>query len=181
MKKTLTTLAILLVLALCLSVPAFATDATISENAGTDSVDVNGVYVPGTVASKVVSVDLSWGSMSFTYNAASEGEWDEDTHDYVNKTEAEWVCDENANKITVTNHSNTAIEAQFSFLAQSGADVTGSFTNVSGESISNKINLATAEGTPVDRAPTADAYFNISGSISANGALGTITVKVVSK
>lgn len=181
MKRTFATLAVILVLALCLSVPAFAEDAHISNDGGTDTVPVNGVYNPGATASTVVSVDVSWGTMSFTYNGASEGEWDEENHSYINQSEAKWTCEQDANKITVTNHSNTAIEANLSFTAQEGASVTGTFTDAEGADIANKINLRTAEGTAVSEAPKADAYFNVSGTISSNGALGTITVTVVSK
>ena len=57
-----------------------------------------------------VQVDISWGAMSFKYTA---GDWNPDDHSY---DEGAWEPTANdANKITVTNNSNVAVNAGFSF------------------------------------------------------------------
>lgn len=62
----------------------------------------------------VYSVDVSWGSMLFTYQ---QGEWNADSHDYRNDS---WSpADENANKITITNSGDWKVNTNISFSADS--------------------------------------------------------------
>lgn len=62
----------------------------------------------------VYSVDVSWGSMLFTYQ---QGEWDADSHDYRNDS---WSpADGNANKITITNSGDWKVNTNISFSADS--------------------------------------------------------------
>ena len=180
MKRILTTIALVLALALCMGVPAFA--ATVSANNGTDSVDVEGVYNAGSSATEVISVDVSWGSMSFTYNDTVEGAWNEENHEFDGAIEANWTCDTNANKITVTNHSNTAVEAQLTFAKAEGTNIVGAFEEAYGTANDGVMEIATAVDTAPDAAPYVEAKFNITaGSITENATLGTITVKIVNK
>ena len=59
------------------------------------------------------------------------------------------------------------------------AGVIGAFTEASGTENDNILELATAEGTEVENAPTATANFGISGAaIDADKTLGTITVTI---
>lgn len=85
---------------------AFAADITPT---GGDNHDVTANYVAGTDGGTVYGVDISWGSMVFTYTDSSKGTWNAQTHKYENAAEAAWTCDEGANVITVTNHSNAGI------------------------------------------------------------------------
>ena len=179
MKKILT---IVLVIALCVALPAFAAEPDIGADNGTDSVEVNGVYEEGEAAAEIISVDISWGTMVFTYNDTVEGTWDHEQHRFNGTQEANWTCEENANKITVINHSNTAVDANLTFTAAQGPNIVGAFDEASGTEDDNKLELATAVNTAVASAPSADAFFNItSGSIADDATLGTITVKIVSK
>ena len=114
--------------------------------------------------------------MDFTYTGASQGTWNPATHAYEGATEGGWS--DNTPAITVTNHSNVAVNATLSFTANV-TGVVGTFTEASGTENDNILNLATAEGTEVANAPTASANFGISGAaIDADNTLGTITVAI---
>ena len=180
--KKLLAIALTLALALCLAVPAFAAEPDIGTNNGTASVKVNGTYAAGSAADEVISVDVSWGSMSFTYHDTVEGSWNDETHNFDGAVAAHWTCETDANKITVTNHSNTAVEAQLTFVKAENTNIEGSFTETVGTANDGVMEIATAVGTAVSAAPAVEAYFNVTaGSISANGELGTITLKIVNK
>lgn len=139
-------------------------------------ITVNGSFVPGTAADEIISVDVAWEAMDFTYTGASQGTWNPVTHAYDGAIEGGWS--DNTPAITVTNHSNVAVNATLGFTANV-TGVVGTFTEASGTENDNILNLATAEGTEVANAPTATANFGISGAaIDANKALGTITVTI---
>ena len=173
MKKLFATLLAVAMLA-SVSVTAFAAET----NHGTQDTEitVNGSYVSGAAGSSVISVDIEWEAMNFTYSATSEGTWNPATHAYDGQTEGGWS--DNTPAITVTNHSNVAVNATLGFTADV-TGVVGTFTEASGTENDNILNLATAEGTEVANAPTATANFGISGAaIDADKTLGTITVTI---
>ncbi len=191
--KKLFALLLAVMMTATLAVPAFAATAIDGNNAtsaagkdaGDYSIGVNGTYVSGSAADDVISVDISWGAMNFTYTDASQGTWDPETHGYIGATEGGWST--NKPGITVTNHSNVGIEAAFSFTAADGVTTKGSFYASAGEMTSmteltaaeQKFSLATAVGTTTDNAPADTLYFGISGDpISENKSLGNITVKI---
>ncbi|MBQ7364398.1 MAG: hypothetical protein IJW46_02235 [Clostridia bacterium] len=179
MKKIFVILA-LTALFISTAVPVFAAD--ISTNNGNAQVTVNGTYASGTTAAEVISVDVAWGSMSFTYQDTDEGKWNDKTHSYDDVVDAYWSCAADANKITVTNHSNTAVEATLAFTKAEGTNIEGSFTETVGTANDGVMALATAEGTAYAEAPAVSAYFNVNaGSITENGTLGTITLTIVNK
>ena len=139
-------------------------------------ITVNGSFVPGTAADEIISVDVAWEAMDFTYTGASQGTWNPVTHAYEGAIEGGWS--DNTPAITVTNHSNVAVSATLDFTA-SVDGVVGTFTEASGTENDKVLELATAVGTEVENAPTATANFGISGAaIDANKALGTITVTI---
>ena len=173
MKKLFAALLAIIMLA-SMSVTAFA-----EENTGATPTDitVNGTYTPGATADEIISADIAWDAMDFTYTGASQGTWNPATHAYEGATEGGWS--DNTPAITVTNHSNVAINATLDFTpAVDGA--VGTFTEESGTENDNILELATAEGTTLENAPTATANFGISGAaIDADKTLGTITVTIV--
>ena len=137
---------------------------------------VTGVYQAGKAADEKISVDIVWDAMEFTYAAPSQGTWNPAAHAYEGATEGGWS--DNTRTITVTNHSNVAVNATLAFTAAVDG-VVGAFTEASGTENDNILNLATAVGTTVENAPTATANFGISGTaIDANQKLGTITVTI---
>lgn len=172
MKKLL--VIILSVAMLCTaSVAAFAANP-IRSIGGTDSVNVSGTYVPGGATSTVYYVDITWGSMEFTYTDAAEGTWNPQDHTYDNSTAAAWSCADGANKITVTNHSNAPVKATLKYETATGFDaITGTFDK-------GTLSLVTAVGTAKDNAPAETALLTLSGALSKDTAaktkIGTVTV-----
>lgn len=192
MKKIFTPLLAVMMTA-TMSVSVFAATPIDGENAtsaagkdaGDYTIGVNGIYMSGTTASDVISADIAWEAMDFTYTEGSVGTWNPGTHSYSGGTEGGWSTDKAG--ITVTNHSNVGIDAAFSFAANSGVNVTGTFyTKGEGGTYTaitsadaQQLVLASAVGTEVANAPAGTLYFGISGdSISANKALGTVAVKI---
>ena len=174
MKKLFAALLAVAMLA-SMSVTAFAEEATNTGATPTD-ITVNGTYTPGTTADEKISVDITWEAMDFTYSAPSEGAWNPATHAYEGATAGGWS--DNTPAITVTNHSNVAVNATLDFTA-SVADVVGTFTEASGTENDKVLELATAVGTEVGSAPKATASFGIGGAaIDADKTLGTITVAI---
>ena len=161
-----------LALAASMSVTAFAEDsATNDGTAGTD-ITVNGQYQAGAEAAEVISVDIAWDAMDFTYTAPSRGTWNAGTHEYENATTGGWAATNGTNpKITVTNHSNAEITAGFAF--------NGTVDGLNGSFTKTAVVLRSAEGTEVANAPKGETAFSVSGSaIDENKNLGTITVTV---
>lgn len=173
MKKLLTIILSLALLSMA-SVTAFAANPITFED-GSDSADVKGTYVAGSSTAAVYSVDITWGSMEFTYTDASSGVWNPQTHKYDGATAtAGWSCEAGANKITVTNHSNVAVTVQLTYNPDiKYSDITGSFTKA-------LLNLKTAEDTEFSNAPSGSAELTLSGGLSsdtsASTKIGTVTV-----
>lgn len=132
------------------------------------NIEVNGKYVSGGNGTTVISADIAWDDMTFTYTDSAKA-WNAETHEYEEVSEGAWSAD--TKTITVKNHSNTGIKADLEF-SSSAEGVTGEFDKTS-------LSLATAEGTAVSDAPTDSAEFGIGGKgISADEKLGTITVTI---
>lgn len=103
--------------------------------------DVVGNYVAGnTEIEFVYHVDITWGSLEFTYNQGDVGTWDTDTHTYVGCTESGWTCEEDADKITFTNNSNADVHVRLEYIAAEGyEDIGGAFTDEAGDRIQSLI------------------------------------------
>ena len=156
--------------------PTLTENPSTGNGKGKYNIEISGTYTPGAAADEIISVDIAWDAMDFTYTGASQGTWNPVTHTYEGATEGGWS--NNTPAITVTNHSNVAVNATLGFTANV-TGVVGTFTEASGTENDNILNLATAEGTEVANAPTATANFGISGAaIDADKTLGTITVTI---
>lgn len=88
---------------------------------------------------KVVSVNISWGAMEFTFTG---GEWQPETHTY---SEEKWTADEEGgNVITVTNNGEVDVNVTFTY-NKTVSEVEGSFTDESGNAITSPVALAVSE------------------------------------
>lgn len=138
-----------------------------AKNTGGDTeIDVIGKYIKSSSAT-TISVDIAWDDMSFQY-IDGKRTWDPDTHQY-STSDGSWSNEKKA--VSVTNHSNVAVKAEFSF-ASSISGISGSFDH-------NTLELETAVGKAVENAPTASTNFGVSGSkINTDSRLGTITLNI---
>ena len=175
MKKKL---ALVLTLAMVFSLaPLSAYADTITGLGGTASCDVKATYVAGSsggAGTKVYSVDIVWGDMAFTYTEEA-GVWNPATHETTGAGGGIWsVNNTDGNKIKVTNHSNAAVTATFSYAAAP------SYEGISGSFDKTTLNLATAVDTEVSNAPSDTAALTLDGALDSNTAagttIGTITV-----
>ena len=175
MKKKL---ALVLTLAMVFSLaPLSAYADTITGVGGTATHDVTATYVAGSsggAGGTVYSVDIVWGDMAFTYTEGA-GRWDPATHQTTGAGGGVWkATTTDGNKIKVTNHSNAAVTATFSYAAAPGYDsISGSFDKTT-------LNLATAVDTEVSNAPSDTAALTLTGALAStvttSTKIGTITV-----
>ena len=167
--KKLFTLVLAIAMIATMSVSAFAA----TSNGGNTTITVKGTYNGSDAAGDTISVDVAWGEMEFTYTPASQGSWDPATHTYKDATTAGWTA--NGNTITVTNHSDVAITASFTFAKAEGTNVEGSFT-------ADSLDLNRAEAGSALDSQKGEVTFSITGgSIAATTDLGTITVNIAKK
>ena len=150
---------------------------------GSDDKEVKGTYQSG-AADTVYSVEVSWGSMEFTYSEGTQGTWNPGDHSYSGAAGASWSCEADANKVTVVNHSNAPVAMELSFTGTGG--VTGDlYDSAATDGTANTVSiftLPTAEGKPTtDPDLSKSAWLQITGgAISANGTIGSITVTLKS-
>ena len=151
------------------SITAFAQTST-GEDVGTD---VKAKFVDGVETPEVCSVDVSWGSMEFTYSESGKKTWNPETHEYAYNTTSGWSA--NGNNVTVTNHSNKDIDVNVSFNALPEYAET-----ISGEFDKSSFTLKNAVDSKVDNAPKDTVSLNLSGTIDKTltdfTKVGSITV-----
>lgn len=126
-----------------------------------NSTPVKGTYVANVSAETVYSVDINWGSMEFTCTVDKEGTWNPKTHTYDNATPGVWSCEEGANVVTVTNHSNAQVGVSVYFKEEVRPfdGITGTFTN-------SKYTLKSGEGTTYEKADKKSSVLTLEGTIS---------------
>ena len=131
---------------------------------------------------EIVSVEVNWGEMKFTYSPAAKGTWNPANHKYENGQEAKWSC--SGNDITVTSHSNVPLTATLKYTYADGFDgITGKFVNTqNAEFTNNTMDIPTAEGTEVGNPPTVTAYLILDGVLDKNtdndSVSGTVTITI---
>lgn len=174
--KQIFTLALTFLLIFSLvTVTAFA-EPTINTQNGTATKDVTASYISGAGGSVTLySVDITWDSMAFTYREGSGPTWNPEDHTYSSGGAGGWS--NSGNTITVTNHSNAQVTANLDYASETGYEgISGSFGNKS------TMNLATAERTTVEEAPTDTAELSLTGTlnrtVTAPTKIGTITVTI---
>ena len=177
MKKLISLLLAITMIA-AMTLPVFA-EESIGTDGGSANVDVQGVVqYMGSSETQIISVEISWESMTFTYVEGVHYGWDPETHEYAGSFEGYWEDDRS--DITVTNHSNTEVTATFAF--ESWVEtVSGAFTDTSDVHDDGVLMLASAVDKAVEEAPAATATFGVSGSISESAdTIGVITVLIES-
>lgn len=131
---------------------------------------------------EIVSVEVNWGEMKFTYSPVAKGTWNPTNHEYENRQEAKWSC--SGNDITVTSHSNVPLTATLKYTYADGFDgITGKFVNAqNAEFTNNTMDIPTAEGTEVGNPPTVTAYLILDGVLDKNtdndSVSGTVTITI---
>lgn len=165
------------VMVLTMNCNVFAEETAASTDTGSEAgvsssqeIQVYGTYSEMLYAEQIISVDVAWESMIFTYAAGQQGVWNPESHSYQgSKTDAEWI--RNSADITITNHSNVGITANLTF-AQT-ASATGSFGG------KDTVELETAVGTLYSEAPSMVIPFTVNGTMSdGETTLGTITISL---
>ena len=177
MKKILATVLALAMIA-CMSIPAFATSATLDALNEAQTIDIGANYVKTdatTDTTPVYSVNIVWDAISFTFTEAADVKtWNPENLQYevsTNNTNGVWSG--NDATIEITNKSNAGVVVTPSWeKATGGADVV----------ISGAVTLGTAVGAGAEGANAAtEGTITVSKPISGTIAqgitkLGTLTL-----
>lgn len=125
--KKLTSLVLVLVLLFAVGTSVFASSITDTDTG--NSQEVLASYEAGTEDKTVISVEINWNKMSFTYKGASEPVWDAANHQYIGQpSEACWAASDAT--ISITNHSNTILQAAISYTPETAfSDISMHFTD----------------------------------------------------
>ena len=152
---------------MCLTAGATSTDPTH---------DVTGTY-GGSTGKPVYSYEYSFGNMEFKYNAASQGTWNANTHQFEGgESEGGWSAVGKSNEITVWNHSNAEVQVRLTFTPAK----TGMHFGFGEPSFV----LPSAVGTAKDAAPSKTTFVGPMEDCvglsegDANVKLGTVTLSV---
>ena len=169
--KKIVSLLLIVALTLTLGITAVAADATLGQG-GNKEIDVTAKYESSSSTPAVYSVDISWSNMVFVYTQESTKNWNATTHSYETVSQGDW--DHTTATITITNHSNVAVDVNVEYMAVDGTGVTGTMSNASD-------TLAAGEENNYDGAAAMTATLAISGTpsdaVSANGVkIGTLKI-----
>ena len=128
---------------------------TVTDNAGLCTTSIKSVHV------EIVSVDIAWGDMEFTY---SDGIWNSATHTYDG---VGWKPNEtDGNKITVQNSGEAKVSVSYDY-TQADTAVSGIFSG------SSKVSLSAGD--------SASVWLVLKGKPSetmSKKIIGTATVKI---
>lgn len=168
MKKVFTMI-LALVLVLSMSITAFA-----AEN---NSQEVKGTYQATEESSTVYAVDVTWGSMEFTYDVPADV-WNGEEHKYESGGEAQWKHNEGANIVTVTNRSNAAVNVAVTTDTGSSG-ITASVTNSTFQ-LGNAADGATTEiaGTATEGTATITLSGVLADERANKSVIGSVTVTI---
>lgn len=155
-----------LLLTLIVSFSSFA--VTVDENK-TQNINVKARKLVTYDVPDVMSVDIFWGEMEFSYNVG-EKNWNSTTHQYE---EGKHFWTASGNTITIINHSNIPIEYDILFSADTNYDISGSLTNSKG-------TLALAEGRSYNDADKVVSTLSLSGKVDSTNSItvGKVNVKI---
>lgn len=123
-------------------------------------------------SSDVISVDVTWGSMEFTYD---DGTWDNENHKWVNGGWKPSTMD--CNLITVKNYGSADVKIELSYFPKEKYNnLSGSFVDSTNNKVDSLIALNADDGEQ-------KYWFNISGTTKtrwsdAYATIGTITLTI---
>ena len=146
------------------------------------TVKVNGVTGGG----EIYKVEVAWGSLDFEYNLGSENTWDPVSHTNVGAAGPSWTNDNQSATITITNHSNAAVNAE-AYFGTSGTLTSSAngFTATLTDAASSSIEADSAEKYAASNCPkkvvtvTVDLDTDDNTTVTqGNFEIGTITVKI---
>lgn len=100
---------------LALPLAAEETTAALGKTEGDQSIPVRADFISAEVQD-VISVDVVWGDLTFTYTTPDPGVWNAVEHRYDNAVTGGWSTEKT--DITLTNHSNAALLYELSFETQ---------------------------------------------------------------
>lgn len=182
MKKTISSI-LVLVLLVAMSTTVLASSITDTETG--NSQEVLASYEAGVGDKTIISVDIGWNKMSFTYKGASEPVWDAAKHQYVgDATEACWAASDAA--ITITNHSNSILRANISYTPEDAySEIFMCFTDAAPYiGSAHTDDQEDADGNKLGTPCTVTVKVIPDGALSAdttdNTRIGVVTVKVTS-
>ncbi|MDO5425338.1 MAG: hypothetical protein Q4F41_16595 [Eubacteriales bacterium] len=162
-------------LALSVSSVVYAEESVVPSE---DTVAIKATYSEeATTTDTVYYVDVAWGSLEYFYHSGATRTWDTENLIFIETPgEAKWSCDEGADKITVTNHSNTGITASFTYTETNGSGISGSFDKT-------LLSLdSPVEGSEQAQAPSGEVQLSLNGTLSdetsANTVVGEVTVSI---
>ncbi len=139
------------------------------ETIKSESEDLTVIYNDRQPADKVYLLDISWDGddFAFDYDAGSQGVWTPSSHTYEGGEEGKWV--KKTINVTVVNHSNGAVNVAIG--VQNFSD------KVTVSADKSALTLPTAEGTPVNDAPTESVTFTADGTpTEAIDKVATVTI-----
>lgn len=157
------------------SATAFADNGVVDNDGGSQDVSVKAKYVDELQADKVINADVEWGKMEFTYSVSGTKSWNVKTHDYDIEKSGAWTAE--GNEISVTNHSNADIFADFTYEQLTG------YEKVTGEFSEKRLSLPSAEGKAVGAAElTGSVTLTLDGEladdVTAMTNVGTAVVSI---
>lgn len=181
MKKLISLAAALAMAAtLPLTVAAASGSATLTSAPKTQEIPVKAQYSGSVDTPEVISADIAWGDMEFTYAAGGSMDWKPADHTYDNNSTAHW--EPKGNTVTITNHSNVAIKAKATYAAKTGYEaITGSFS-YDKTPAEGYVTLAKGEVDQYAQADKVTATLTLTGALDSSKTaltdIGSITVEI---
>lgn len=187
--KKIALIAICLLLAAAMSLPALAQSSDTVTEESTYRIPVNGTSEPGQQRTDVISVDITWDAMAFSFTEQSAGTWDPVNHKYVGVVTADqagWSKDRK--QIKVVSNSNIPVVSALQFEKAQGVpsgtkceffENSDSTTALASDRLT--VTMPSSEGLTGADVPSMAVYFGVSGDqLSESGTLGNIAIKIKS-
>lgn len=164
MKKFLSILALVLVVAMCASfaVSAAPIEKTITSATGSEQQNISLTYNAATDdTTAVTSVDVVWDGMEFVYNAGTN-KWNPESHAYdISNNDGAWT--DSTATVKVTNHSNKDVNVKVEYTQNSTTKVAATVSD------NGTATLESAVGKTVENAATKTFTITASGAPTKSG------------